>query len=120
MRDTNTEAEQNGIGDEGRKKVRSNPVQNGGSGPLPTVRIRHKDHPSGLIINESDFDPKKQKLFDAEEDEGEGDDDGAGDDGSKGGNGAGAPAGGGSTPAGEGTQGAGKGAGKVQGKGKGK
>lgn len=115
MRDTNTEAEQNGIGDEGRKKVRSNPVQNGGSGPLPTVRIKHKDHPSGLIINESDFDPKKQKLFDADED-----DDGDGDTGSGGGSGAGAPAGGGSTPAGEGTQGAGKGAGKAQGKGKGK
>ena len=64
MRDTNTEAEQNGIGDEGRKKVRSNPVQNGGSGPLPTVRIQHKDHPSGLIINESDFDPKIHTLFD--------------------------------------------------------
>lgn len=119
MRDTNTEAEQNGIGDEGRKKVRSKPVENGGSGPLPTVRIRHKDHPSGLIINESDFDPKKQKLFDAEDDEddaGDGDDTG-GDDESKGGNGAGAPAGGGSTPAGEGQKG-GKGAATAKGKGK--
>lgn len=117
MRDTNTEAEQNGIGDEGRKKVRSNPVQNGGSGPLPTVRIKHKDHPNGLIINEADFDPKKQKLFDAEDDED--DDDGAGDDGSKGGNGAGAPAGGGSTPAGDGQKG-GKAAETPKGKGKGK
>ena len=30
----------------------------------PTVKIKSKDHEDGVIINESDFDPKKHELFD--------------------------------------------------------
>lgn len=106
-----TVAEANGIGDEGQKTVKSPPVTNGGAGSLPTVRIHHDDHPNGLIINESDFNPKKQRLF------GEPEPDEDDDDDAKGGDGAGAPAGGGTPLAGNkppvtGTKGGAKGKGK--------
>ncbi len=89
-----TEAERQGVGDEGRRMDKSQPVTNGGAGRLPTVVIEHEDHPNGLTINESDFDPKSMKKFEAKKAAKKG------DDGEKGGSGAGAPAGGATNPAG--------------------
>ncbi len=93
--------EAQGVGDEGLRLEKAQPVTNGGAGRLPTVKIRHDDHPDGLTINQSDFDPEVHELFDKPKKAKKS------DDGEKGGSGEESPAGGATNPAG-GAKGGGK------------